>query len=86
MELIQLPLYDGFESSYEDIVYSFFRKLLNDRGYSFKVKRTGFGEIDGLLPSYASGKKDVDLVMDISFLQPIIHRCSASSSLNLQGS
>ena len=52
MELIQLPLYDGFESSYEDIVYSFFRKLLNDRGYSFKVKRTGFGEIDGLLPSY----------------------------------
>lgn len=57
MELIQLPLYDGFESSYEDIVYSFFRKLLNDRGYSFKVKRTGFGEIDGLLPSYASGKK-----------------------------
>lgn len=57
MELMQLPLYDGFESSYEDIVYSFFRKLLNDRGYSFKVKRTGFGEIDGLLPSYSSGKK-----------------------------
>ena len=57
MELMQLPLYDGFESSYEDIVYSFFRKLLNDRGYSFKVKRTGFWEIDGLLPSYSSGKK-----------------------------
>ncbi|MEE0709996.1 MAG: N-6 DNA methylase [Gemmiger sp.] len=57
MELMQLPLYVGFESSYEDIVYSFFRKLLNDRGYSFKVKRTGFWEIDGLLPSYSSGKK-----------------------------
>ncbi len=57
MELIQLPIYDGLESSYEDIIYSFFRKLLNDRGYSFKVKRTGFAEIDGLLPSFASGKK-----------------------------
>ena len=57
MELIQLPLYDGLESSYEDIVYSYFRKILNDRGYSFKVKRTGFSEIDSLLPSHASGAK-----------------------------
>ena len=57
MELMQLPLYDGLESSYEDIVYSFFRKFLNNHGYSFKVKRTGFVEIDDLLPSYASGKK-----------------------------
>ena len=40
MELIQLPLYDGFESSYEDIVYSFFRKLLNDRGEVYPMSRT----------------------------------------------
>lgn len=54
-EVLNLPEYNGNESSYEDIVYSFLRLLLNHRGYSFKVKRTGFAEIDQLIPSYTRG-------------------------------
>lgn len=52
---LKIPLYHGLECSFEDIVYSYFRKVLNDNGYSFKVKRTGFPEIDTLLTSRASG-------------------------------
>jgi hypothetical protein len=54
---IKLPPYEGLEISYEDIVYSYFRTILNERGYSFKVKRTGFSEIDLILPSRSSGNK-----------------------------
>ena len=56
-ELIKIPLYEGYESEYEDIVYSYYRKILNDSGYSFKVKRTGFPEIDSIIPSFSSGTK-----------------------------
>ena len=41
---INLPAYEGMETSYEDIIYSYFRTILNQRGYSFKVKRSGFLE------------------------------------------
>ncbi len=56
-EFIKLPPYEGTESANEDIVYSYFRRILNQNGYSFKVKRTGFPEIDTLIPSYRSGSK-----------------------------
>ena len=52
---LKIPQYNGSETSNEDIVYSFFRTVMNKRGYSFKVKRTGFGEIDSVLPSYTNG-------------------------------
>jgi hypothetical protein len=55
--LIKLPPYEGLEISYEDIIYSYFRTLLNERGYSFKVKRTGFPEIDSIVPSRNSGAR-----------------------------
>lgn len=56
MDFINLPQYEGTESSNEDIIYNYFRRVLNQNGYSFKVKRSGFPEIDGILPSFASGK------------------------------
>jgi|GEM_PF-7093845 len=56
-ELIRIPPYDGSESAHEDIVYSYFRRFLNHNGYSFKVKRTGFSEIDSIIPSYSSGAR-----------------------------
>lgn len=56
-EFIKLPPYEGTESANEDIVYSYFRRILNQNGYSFKVKRTGFPEIDSLIPSHSSGSK-----------------------------
>lgn len=52
---LKIPQYNGTETAYEDIVYSFFRIVMNKRGYSFKVKRTGFGEIDSVLPSFTKG-------------------------------
>jgi hypothetical protein len=61
IESIKIPSYSGLEICYEDIVYSFFRLILNKRGYSFKVKKTGFPEIDSIIPSYASGKKGMGL-------------------------
>jgi hypothetical protein len=56
-EYIKLPPYEGTESANEDIVYSYFRRILNHNGYSFKVKRTGFPEIDTIIPSHSSGSK-----------------------------
>jgi type I restriction-modification system DNA methylase subunit len=52
---LRIPLYHGLECAFEDIVYSYLRKVLNDIGYSFKVKRTGFPEIDNLITSRSSG-------------------------------
>ncbi|WP_270215082.1 N-6 DNA methylase [Clostridium butyricum] len=52
---LKIPQYSGSETTNEDIVYSFFRMVMNKRGYSFKVKRTGFGEIDGIMPSFTKG-------------------------------
>lgn len=52
---LKLPEYLGSETCFEDIVYSFFRLVMNFRGYSFKVKRTGFAEIDSIIPSYTKG-------------------------------
>ncbi len=56
-EFIELPPYEGTESRNEDIIYSYFRRVLNHNGYSFKVKRTGFPEIDAIVPSHSSGNK-----------------------------
>ncbi|MCD0477800.1 N-6 DNA methylase [Chryseobacterium sp. LC2016-29] len=56
-EYIKIPAYEGSESSNEDIVYSYFRRILNQNGYSFKVKRTGFPEIDNIIPSNKTGTK-----------------------------
>lgn len=56
-EYIKIPPYEGSESSNEDIIYSYFRRILNQNGYSFKVKRTGFPEIDNIIPSRSSGRK-----------------------------
>ncbi|MGG2057230.1 N-6 DNA methylase [Lysinibacillus pakistanensis] len=54
---LNIPEYNGFETAYEDIVYSYFRLVMNYRGYSFKVKRTGFSEIDSVMSSYAGGNE-----------------------------
>jgi hypothetical protein len=54
-DFIKIPPYEGTESANEDIVYSYFRRILNNNGYSFKVKRTGFPEIDTVIPSHSSG-------------------------------
>lgn len=48
---IGLPLYDGLESSNEDLVYSYFRGAYSERGYSLKVKRSGYTEIDAIMRS-----------------------------------
>lgn len=56
-EFIKIPPFEGTESTNEDIVYSYFRRILNQNGYSFKVKRTGFPEIDSVIPSFNSGSK-----------------------------
>lgn len=55
MSLIKLPIYKGLETQYEDIVYQYFRQVLKFRGYSLKVKKADFTEIDGVIASYASG-------------------------------
>lgn len=52
-----IPQYNGTETSNEDIVYSFFRLVMNNKGYSFRVKRTGYIEIDSIIPSACSGVK-----------------------------
>lgn len=48
---LSLPIYDGLESAYEDVVYAFLRNLLEERGYSLRVKRSGFPEIDSVIRS-----------------------------------
>lgn len=50
---VKIPQYNGSETSNEDIVYSFFRLIMEQRGYSFRVKRTGYREIDSIIPSVA---------------------------------
>jgi hypothetical protein len=55
VELIDIPPYKGLEISYEDIIYNYFRTILNKRGYTVKVKKTGFPEIDMHIPSYSKG-------------------------------
>lgn len=48
---VGLPLYDGLESSNEDLVYSYLRGSFAERGYSIKVKRSGYPEIDAIMRS-----------------------------------
>lgn len=55
IESALLPIYQGTESQYEDIVYSYFRMLFDKRGYIIKIKKSGFIEIDKHIPSYCSG-------------------------------
>ena len=55
IESALLPIYQGTESQYEDIVYSYFRMLFEKRGYIIKIKKSGFSEIDKHIPSYSSG-------------------------------
>lgn len=57
MKTLTIPQYNGYETSNEDIVYSFFRLVLNNKGYSFRVKRTGYTDIDSIIPSAKSGLK-----------------------------
>lgn len=55
MDRMLIPKYNGSETTNEDIVYSFFRLVMNNKGYSFRVKRTGYVEVDGIIPSANSG-------------------------------
>lgn len=57
MKNLLIPQYNGTETSNEDIVYSFFRLVMNNKGYSFRVKRTGYIEVDSIIPSMGSGVK-----------------------------
>lgn len=57
MENLRIPQYNGSETVNEDIVYSFFRLTMNAKGYSFRVKRTGYAEVDSIIPSASSGTK-----------------------------
>lgn len=50
---MKIPQYIGTETTNEDVVYSFFRLVMAQRGYSFRVKRTGYREIDSIIPSVA---------------------------------
>ena len=55
MNRMLIPKYNGSETTNEDIVYSFFRLIMNNKGYSFRVKRTGYIEVDSIIPSANSG-------------------------------
>lgn len=57
MDRMLIPKYNGSETTNEDIVYSFFRLIMNNKGYSFRVKRTGYIEVDSIIPSASSGTK-----------------------------
>lgn len=57
MEKLRIPRYNGSETMNEDIIYSFFRLTMNAKGYSFRVKRTGYAEVDNIIPSASSGTK-----------------------------
>lgn len=57
MNRILVPKYNGSETANEDIVYSFFRLVMNNKGYSFRVKRTGYVEVDSIIPSANSGTR-----------------------------
>ena len=48
MDRMLIPQYNGSETTNEDIVYSFFRLVMNNKGYSFRVKRTGYIEVDSI--------------------------------------
>lgn len=54
--MLKLPLYDGYETEYEDIIYQYFRKVLGEQNYILRIKRSGYQEIDGIVPSAASGR------------------------------
>jgi type I restriction-modification system DNA methylase subunit len=54
--VLKIPLYEGLESSFEDIIYQFFRRVLGERNYSVRIKRSGYPEIDSIIPSAASGR------------------------------
>ncbi len=53
--MLKIPLYEGLESSFEDIVYQFFRRNLGEKNYTIRIKRSGHPEIDSIIPSAASG-------------------------------
>jgi len=49
---VGLPIYNGLESTNEDLVYSYLRSAFGERGYSIKVKRSGHIEIDSIIRSW----------------------------------
>lgn len=54
--VVKIPLYEGLESSYEDIMYQFLRRTLELKNHSIRIKRAGYPELDSIIPSAASGK------------------------------
>ncbi|RLA83536.1 MAG: hypothetical protein DRG78_04035 [Epsilonproteobacteria bacterium] len=54
--MLLLPQYEGLESSYEDIVYSFMRRQLSSNNYTIRIKKSGYIEIDSIIPSIQTGK------------------------------
>ena len=43
------PLYNGLESQYEHIVYNYLDETLGKLGYSIKIKKTDFYNVDNAL-------------------------------------
>lgn len=56
-----------FGTMNEDIVYSFFRLVMYAKGYLFRVKRTGYIEIDNIFLQPAPEQRKKGLTMHISF-------------------
>lgn len=56
---IKFPTYKGLESQYEHVIYTYLDEVLGSRGYSVKIKKTEYDNVDKALCS-SSGQKSCD--------------------------
>lgn len=66
---LKFPEYNGLESQYEHNVYAYLEKVLTDRNYVFRVKKTDISNIDENIRSVqglANGKCDAYINLDDS--------------------
>lgn len=54
LEKLNFPKYDGNETQYEHIFYTYLDKILESKGYVSKVKKTDFANIDDNIISNSS--------------------------------
>ena len=55
---IKFPTYNGLESQYEHVVYTYLEEILGEIGYTIKIKKTEYKNVDKALST--SGNKSCD--------------------------
>lgn len=55
--MITIPEYEGLESSFEDIIYAYLRRVFLEKNYHIRIKKAGYIEIDSIINSKKTSKK-----------------------------